>query len=327
MASTIDVDWERGESTGLVSIGSHRLCLHAQGPNRQSSDPVVIIISGLGSSITSWAAVRRLLSPFIRVYSYDRSGFGQSDVSPDKPTSTTIVAELSSLLHSAKVKPPYILVAHSWGGILSREFVALRPDDVEGLVLVDANQEHTLENLDWRNPAIWAIAGELDYLTVTGLRAEHKLTDEEWQLYLQEESSAKHKKQANLERAEYASSFPILASKAQLRPNGPPILGSKPLCILKGRNLRDQKRLYEAGIKAGYGSDEERARYRELLEVMEERDFELQLEPLCLSHVSQFRDAEHSGHNVQLTEPEEIVDAVRWVLRRCFGRVPEEDCG
>lgn len=172
-------EWASGDKSGPVSIGSHNLFLHVSRPDRKANEPVVIIVQGLATSIKAFSAVRRLLTPFIRTYAYERSGYGQSDISSTKPTSTTIAAELYLPMKSANITPPYILVAHSWGGMLAREFIALRPDDVVGLVLVDTNQEHILEVIDRRHPSIKAVIGKLDYSKVTGVRQNHKLTDRE----------------------------------------------------------------------------------------------------------------------------------------------------
>jgi pimeloyl-ACP methyl ester carboxylesterase len=306
-------EWVSGDRSGPVLIGSHNLFLFVSGPDRKAGEPVAIIIQGLATSIKAFAAVRRHLSPFIRTYAYDRSGYGQSDASAAEPTSLAIAGELDLLLKIANIPPPYILVAHSWGGILGREFITLRPNDVAGLVLIDANQEHTLEVLDWRDPCMRAVAEKLDYFDVTGIRRNHKLTDEEWQEYQDDENGLKHKKQAAAEWAEYAESFKVLASKRQLN-MVPPLLGDRPVFVVLGRNKMDLEKLFRAGVQAGYGTESERASCREILRTWEEKDSQLQLEQLSLSSTSRSVIAEKSGHNVHLTQPEVIADATRWVL-------------
>lgn len=296
-----------------MSIDSHSLFLTASGPDRQPGEPAAIIIQGLANSSRSWAAVQRLLKPVIRTYLYDRSGYGRSDASPQNPSSAAIVAELDLLLRRANIGGPFLLVAHSWGGVLSREFAHLRPADVAGLVLVDANQERTLEVLDWRNPALWGVAGGVDHLEAIGVRRDHKLTGEEWAAYLEDEASAKHRKQAEAEHAEYEASFPALAAKKQLH-RDPPMLGDRPVCLVVGNTKRDFERLYAAGVEAGFGSEEERAMCRGLFEAWSEKDRQLLLEPLTLSRNGRALVAAESGHNVHSTNPEVIVEGVKWVL-------------
>ncbi len=323
------VEWAAsGERSGLVSIGSHNLFLSASGPDRKPGEPVAIIIQGLACSTKGWAAVYRLLKPFVRTYLYDRSGYGQSDTAPAAENAVSgrrIAAELEMLLMVAKIDPPYILVAHSWGGILSRQFLAqLRspPDDIAGMVLVDANQERTLDFLDWRDPAIWAVIGNLDTKEVTGLSRNHRLSDDEWREYQDDENSPKHKKQAVAEMEAYAESFEMLASQHQLH-RDPPLLGGRPLCVIMGRNHGDLKKLYEAGVKEGNGTDAQRSFFRLNLETWDEKDRQLQSEQLSLSHHSRFVVApQESGHNVHLTQPELIVDQVRWVLNEIHSSRP-----
>ena len=48
------------------------------------------------------------------------------------------MAELRALLRQAKIEPPCILVSHSWGGLNVRLFASQHPEEVAGLVLVDA---------------------------------------------------------------------------------------------------------------------------------------------------------------------------------------------
>lgn len=304
----------------VVSLGSHSLCLYTAGPASPpgSRSPTVVIIQGLACSRLGWAAVIRHLSSFIRVCSYDRAGYGFSDASPLPPTAENIAAELDLLLQNAGVGGPWILVAHSWGGILSREFLELlarrkKEGDVVGLVLVDANQERTLQVLDWQDGNLWAVAKDLDWYEATGLNREKKLTEEEWEAYVKDEASSRHQLQAQKEQAEYRASFDVLAAKAQ-RDRNPPLMGDNPVCVVMGRNRNDYERLYKAGVEKGNGTEEEREVYREFLRTWDEKDEGLQREHLKLSTNGKMVIAEESGHNVHLTQPDIIVDAVKWVL-------------
>lgn len=301
MAEAARKTWDTGEKSGLVDIGSHHLWLHASGPDRKLHSPAVIIIQGLASSATGWTAVQRCLSPFVRVYSYERSGFGQSEPSPDPPTSTTIAHELGLLLKHASIHPPYIVVAHSWGGILSREFLEPHPTLAAGLVLVEANQEHTLEILDWRQPALAVMQVGVDGINATGLAQSNKLSPEEWKSYRETESSPGFQKQAALEFAEYPDSFPLLGAKEQLHRSSP-FLGERPVCIIKGDNRADMEKLFIAGKTLGNGDETERAAYLEILQTWDEKDRGLQSEALALSSKHRYIETpKGAGHNVQVS--------------------------
>ena len=52
-----------------------------------------------------------------------------------------MVKELKELLSEAKIKPPYILVGHSFGGVNMRMFATEYPNEVCGLVLIDSTPE------------------------------------------------------------------------------------------------------------------------------------------------------------------------------------------
>jgi pimeloyl-ACP methyl ester carboxylesterase len=63
-------------------------------------------------------------------------------------------ADLHALLRAAKQKGPYVLVAHSWGGLIVRQYTSKYPEDVSGLVLLDAGSEFLQDTL---TPEQWAM--------------------------------------------------------------------------------------------------------------------------------------------------------------------------
>jgi pimeloyl-ACP methyl ester carboxylesterase len=78
------------------------------------------------------------------VCTYDRAGDGLSDARPAsvRPlTGATQARELHALLAVIHSGPPYVLVGHSYGGMITREFAALYPGQVAGVVLLDASSE------------------------------------------------------------------------------------------------------------------------------------------------------------------------------------------
>jgi pimeloyl-ACP methyl ester carboxylesterase len=304
--------WESTlQISSFISIGTHNIHLQAAGPPRQPGKPVVVIIQGLAQTAASWAAVSRLLSPYIRVYRYDRSGFGKSETAPYPPTSTNIVQELEDLLHNAGVGGPYILVAHSWGGILAREFMATNSGSVVGCVFVEANQEHTLDRLDWRPFAHWAKNSGVDVTKVIELEKNHKLNEEEWRQYV-EEIPLPGDPQAEAESREYAPSFERLAEKGQLCMS-PCFMAKFPVSIIKGQNGRELKKIYDAVLETDYGTEADRAYFKAVLDTFDLQDQLLQSELRLLSDVTQFVEATKSGHMVHLTEPELVAGHVKWV--------------
>jgi pimeloyl-ACP methyl ester carboxylesterase len=103
----------------------------------------VVLLGGSGGFSPTWALVQPEVARFTRVCSYDRAGYGGSDPLPEgtEPTADAAERDLHALLHAAGVPAPYVLVAHSLGAFHARLFVARHPEEVAGLVLVDANHE------------------------------------------------------------------------------------------------------------------------------------------------------------------------------------------
>lgn len=101
--------------------------------------PTVVLDAGLGDTYLSWRKVQPQIATLTRVCSYDRAGLGYSDSSLGPRTSKEIAEQLHELLQAARVPPPYILVGHSLGGYNVRVYANLYPNDVAGMVLVDAS--------------------------------------------------------------------------------------------------------------------------------------------------------------------------------------------
>jgi pimeloyl-ACP methyl ester carboxylesterase len=101
----------------------------------------VILDSGLGSPAAYWHLVMPDVAKFARVCSYDRAGYGWSSSGPMPRTSGEIAKELHALLMASGEKGPYVLVGHSFGGYNVRVYAGKYPEEVAGLVLVDASHE------------------------------------------------------------------------------------------------------------------------------------------------------------------------------------------
>ncbi|KAL7942756.1 Alpha/beta hydrolase fold-1 [Trichoderma barbatum] len=312
-----DNPWEIDETkSGLVSIGSHCLQLSVAGPPRKENEPAVIIMAGLTSSVLEWPATIRLLSKFVRTLSYERSGFGASDSPPPEvqPTSTRMAVELDLLLKAANVKPPYIIVAHSYAGITSREFIHLHKeslDDIAGVVFVDANTEESPATYPDTNAS--AVLGDLDALRIRSEKC-HKLSDAEWQALLDEEASTKHQYTADAEVSFYKASAPVLKERGQLEAGRAPLLGDCPVSILQANYAQDLQKIYDAGIATGNGTETERSLMRKLIKETNKFEAIMQKEMLRLSTRSRFTFIPESGHSVHMEKPEAIADHVRWVL-------------
>ncbi|KAI9661285.1 MAG: hypothetical protein M1821_009612 [Bathelium mastoideum] len=134
-------DWESGEESGFVSIGTYRLFVTVCGSRRNPGEPIVLVFPGAGASLESWREVQLLVSHFARILLYDRAGLGQSDPGPTRASGVASAEELSQLLKAMAITGPYILVAHSYGGCIAREFLQLHLGDIVGMVLSETGAE------------------------------------------------------------------------------------------------------------------------------------------------------------------------------------------
>jgi pimeloyl-ACP methyl ester carboxylesterase len=117
----------------MIDVGGHRLYIECTG----SGGPAVILQAGLGASSSSWASIAPAVSTTTTVCAYDRAGHGRSDEAGPQD-GIALATDLHTLLERAGVAGPYILVGHSSGGPYVRVFAAQYPDEVAGMVLLDA---------------------------------------------------------------------------------------------------------------------------------------------------------------------------------------------
>jgi pimeloyl-ACP methyl ester carboxylesterase len=103
-----------------------------------AGSPTVVLEAGLGGDVHNWSAVQPQLGRITRTCSYDRAGVGSSVGVPGVHDARVEIDDLQRLLEHARVAPPYVLVGHSYGGLLARLFARAHPREVAGIVLVDA---------------------------------------------------------------------------------------------------------------------------------------------------------------------------------------------
>lgn len=161
-----------GSFAGLVGIdGGRELFLTCRG----SGTPTVVLISGFRGAYDDWthivprpgaeprpsrSAVFPRLAASTRVCAYDRPGtIGfDGELAPSSPvrqptTAGDGVADLHRLLAAAGAAGPYVLVAHSWGGMIAYLYGREHPGEVAGTVLVDPGSVFLKTTL---RPAQWA---------------------------------------------------------------------------------------------------------------------------------------------------------------------------
>lgn len=118
----------------LISVNGHAMHLYCIG----EGGPTVILESGVGGNTLLWGYIQPIIAETTRVCAYDRAGYGWSEASSSARTTPNMAEELHILLTQVGIQPPYILAGHSYGGIIVRTYAALYPDEVAGLVFIDA---------------------------------------------------------------------------------------------------------------------------------------------------------------------------------------------
>jgi len=130
----------------IVPVGEgrslHLLC--------EGSGPAVIVEQGAGEPSLLWRPLQRRAADFCAFCLYDRAGYGWSPPAPSPQPVEARAADLRRALAAARLAPPYVLVAHSYGGLIALAFARLYPGDMAGLLMVDAIDEGLAAHPDYR---------------------------------------------------------------------------------------------------------------------------------------------------------------------------------
>ena len=122
----------------LVDVDGHKVHLYCTG----SEGPTVVLLAGASSFSIDWALVQPKLSS--RTCAFDRPGYAWSDAAGIVDDGKQVVRDLHEALLRTNQPHPYVLVAHSLGGLFARLFYDTFPEDVGGMVLLDAAHEDGL---------------------------------------------------------------------------------------------------------------------------------------------------------------------------------------
>ena len=232
-----------------------------------------------------WASVMDDIASFARVCAYDRAGYGWSEAGPEPRTISNITTELRELLRTAGVDPPYVLVGHSFGGLVVQLYASRFPGEVAGMVLVDSS-----------HPKLARRPGDLDRMGRVAFRLKLLAPLGIARLMIDVPGGDPESRPSSVRTMEQevlatTRSFRALASELEglrvslnLAAENRPRLGRKPLVVLtEGR------------------------RRMEFWHAMQEQFTEL-------SDSSEWQVVNGAGHFIHQDEPGIVVDAVRRVV-------------
>ena len=124
--------------SGFISINGFNVETLISGlENSRDGKPTVVFENGMASSFGSWETVAAEISKTHTVFMYNRPRIGKSENDSIPPTTAHIVNNLRKMLLQEGLNPPYLLVAHSFGGAYIRSFASMYPSEIAGLVFVD----------------------------------------------------------------------------------------------------------------------------------------------------------------------------------------------
>ena len=296
----------------LVDVGGYRLHINCQGQD----SPTVVIEAGVADCSLSWGQVQREVASFTRVCTYDRAGLGWSERSPQPCTAHNSVEDLHTLLARSGVEPPYVLVGHSLGGLLVRLYAHEHPDQVAGMVLVDAvHEEMSLRYPEAFNtlrqrglkPMAWLL--RLGQMTAAAgaLALAPRLYPHEFLSMAPEEARETYRGLMSADakclaavREEYGA---VDDHHASVRAAHITSLGDIPLIVLSHGQSQRVPDLSE-----------------EINREVEQTEQQLQIELAAQSSQGKRIVAEKSGHLINIDQPELVIDAIHEVVEaaRCL---------
>lgn len=281
----------------MIDIGGYRLHMHVEG----EGSPTVVFDAGAGGIGLSWELVRPAIARVTRVVVYDRAGLGWSEPSPQPRDAYTMAVELHTMLTNAGIPGPYILVGHSLGGPVARQFAAKYPSEVAGLVMVDSAHEQQINRFP--KPLVKMVnsmkgmMGLMKWMSKIGLFAlqpslisigdNGKLSAEFVAQMRGVVASSRSHSEALIGEMESVNA-------AQTQPVS--TLGDLPLTVISHGQLDAN------AVPPSFGPD--------VREEYERTWQELQKEIMSLSRRGRRIVAERSGHNVIFDQPEIIIESI-----------------
>lgn len=135
--------------------------------------PVVVFEAGAGEGRDTWSRVAPEIAKDAAVFAYTRGSLHGSERETSGADGAAVVHRLRARLKELGLKPPYVLVGHSLGGLYMQLFAKLHPEEVAGVVLVDSTTADHRERMRTEQPAAFRAVQVLTTVhAITPLGAE-----------------------------------------------------------------------------------------------------------------------------------------------------------
>jgi pimeloyl-ACP methyl ester carboxylesterase len=302
----------------LVDIGGYRLHVHCTG----KGSPTVVLEAGAGDFSVDWGLVQPEVARFARVCSYDRAASAWSDPGPSPRTMKQEVYELHTVLRKAGIRGPYVLVGHSYGGLLTRLYAGQYPREMAGMVLVDSTDPDTTLFLNGKPVRIRDGARGRPIPPVQSMKSStpQPMTEKEREQFEQFRtflgtpriSPPYDRLPADLQKLDVWARFHPKPSPAndfwpeelqqmyEETQQQPSPLGDLPLMVLVPESREDTTPPFGLSVEEWKRISEEKRRQKEA--------------QARLSRNGKFVVVERSGHHIHLDQPAVVIDAIRQVV-------------
>jgi len=125
-------------SLDFITLNGYKVEVYTAGmKNNQINKPVIVFENGMADTYDRWKAIIDEVSKTNAVFAYNRPRIGESEDDSLPPTTEHIVTNLRKMLMEKGLKPPYLLVSHSFGGAYIRSFASYYPNKIAGLIFID----------------------------------------------------------------------------------------------------------------------------------------------------------------------------------------------
>lgn len=280
-------------------------CLHYQVMGE--GHPTVVVDSGQGATHLDWQLVQPEVAKFTRIVTYDRSGYGWSDLNSEARTAEQIIHELRQLLKEAGIAPPYVLVGMSLSGLFSRLFAYHHPVEVAGMILVDVAHERMYERLP---SAMVKLNERFDWLAIHVLPMMARIGLFRLLVTVDRLPLAAGLFQ-KLPSAMQPAAKAIYAQSQFWKALGQES-AAFPVSIKQVEQARSTKPFPEIPLVVLSSGRSDFGGTQYLLQTMQELHAELANESPQGEHII----AHRSGHVIQLDDPELVIDTIRQVVEK-----------
>ncbi len=120
-----------------------------------TGSPTIVLESGMGQTIDTWVSIFDSLTSLSSVYTYNRPGYGQSGINNPPKTIVELAQQLHENLKATGQGPPYLLIGHSAGGLYVNMFARLYPEEVAGVIYLDASHPDQFEYFRTGQPLLY----------------------------------------------------------------------------------------------------------------------------------------------------------------------------